>query len=820
MEQLAIHEFRHVVQMSKIHQGFGKALYFVLGEQSVGALTGLFIPQWFLEGDAVCTETALSHSGRGRSPAFTNKIKAQLLEKGKYSYDKTVYGSFKDFVPDHYELGYLITSQARKDYGKEIWSDVLNNVARKPYTIFPFSMGIKKASGLIKSKLYKAVMDTLQKNWMFTNTLINSTYFSPLSKKNAFYTNYETPFSVNDSLTIAFKKNMNEDDAIVSIDKNGHEKNILKTGFIIPSTVNYANNTISFIEYKNDVRWQNRSYSNIVTFNPITKKVNRLTHKARYQTSVLNADGSKIAAVYNTPENITGMHIIDAHSGEIITKINNENNFYIIDPSWSKDGVFITCVLQNETGKALGIIDINKNQITNVTDFTNFELNYPFYYKQHILYTSNYNGIDNIYALDTNSKRISQLTSSLYGASKGRADFSEKNLLYLNLASGGNEIVCTPFDSLLWQPINQIKSYQNTLYNDISLQENGIIDFYSQADSTYLIKPYRKYRNLFNIHSWAPLYLNVDQTTINPGLMLLSQNLLSTATSSLGYKYDPVEKAGKYVVGFEYSGFFPILSTNIEYGTRKYSISNSENKIISKETKIDNGISIPITISRGRYVRQFQLSASNDFIIIDPLEDSISNAKLHTLDYGLYFYNYIKSNKRDIYPRWAQSASLKYAHSPLSYDNVGRIAGANLNMFFPGLFKHHSFFVSSSYQQRDAGKYTFNYIYPLPKGFNDLKEDFKSILRISSNYALPLLYPDFSVSSLIYIKRLRTLLFYDYGITYNKNQMLRSYGFDLLADVHLLRFIAPIELGIRYIYRQNDKKMIFEPLFSVKFEGI
>ena len=354
MEQLAVHEFRHVAQMNKMNQGIGKALHYILGEQSVGALTGLFIPLWFLEGDAVCTETALSYSGRGRLPSFSNKIKAQLLEKGKYSYDKAVYGSFKDFIPDHYELGYLITAQARKDYGKEIWSDVLNNVARKPYAIYPFSMGIKKASGLNKTKLYKAVMDTLQKNWKLTNTLIDSSCFSHVSKRNLFYTNYESPFPINDSLTIAFKRNLNEDDKIVSIDNKGNEKNILNTGFIIPSTVNYANNVISFIEYKNDVRWQNRSYSNLVTYNMLTKRVKRLTQKARYQTSVLNAEGSKLAAVYNSPENITSLHIIDIQNGKVITKINNESNLYIIDPSWSEDGLYITCILQNETGKAHG----------------------------------------------------------------------------------------------------------------------------------------------------------------------------------------------------------------------------------------------------------------------------------------------------------------------------------------------------------------------------------------------------------------------------------------------------------------------------------
>ena len=63
-EQLAIHETRHFVQVDKLNQGLTKILSILLGEQGTAAVLGLYIPPWFLEGDAVCTETLLSKSGR------------------------------------------------------------------------------------------------------------------------------------------------------------------------------------------------------------------------------------------------------------------------------------------------------------------------------------------------------------------------------------------------------------------------------------------------------------------------------------------------------------------------------------------------------------------------------------------------------------------------------------------------------------------------------------------------------------------------------------------------------------------------------------
>ncbi|MDA3824182.1 MAG: hypothetical protein PF450_16435, partial [Bacteroidales bacterium] len=80
MTQLALHEGRHAVQVSKLWQGWGKGFSIIAGEQAVGLLTG-FLPVWYLEGDAVDAETRFSNSGRGRLPSFEMGMKAILLEK-------------------------------------------------------------------------------------------------------------------------------------------------------------------------------------------------------------------------------------------------------------------------------------------------------------------------------------------------------------------------------------------------------------------------------------------------------------------------------------------------------------------------------------------------------------------------------------------------------------------------------------------------------------------------------------------------------------------------------------------------------------------
>ena len=158
LEQLAIHEYRHAVQTAKMNKGFTRVLSWIFGEQATGGILGLYIPRWFLEGDAVCTETALSYSGRGRLADFESNLRAQLLEKGSYSYDKAVLGSYKTFIPDYYSLAISWWRKQREKYGTGLWNSTLDRVAKYPFIVVPFSSGMKRFTGLSKVKLYRQTL--------------------------------------------------------------------------------------------------------------------------------------------------------------------------------------------------------------------------------------------------------------------------------------------------------------------------------------------------------------------------------------------------------------------------------------------------------------------------------------------------------------------------------------------------------------------------------------------------------------------------------------------------------------------------------------
>lgn len=238
LEHLCVHEFRHVVQLDKVNQGLTKDLYYLFGEIFPIAVVGVYVPMWFMEGDAVCFETAVGHLGRGRSPEFLNEMKAQILEKGIYNYSKAVLGSNKDFVPNRYTMGYFMTANSRVNYGSDIWAKALERTGRRPYGITPFATSLKlsmqgKRDSLwrdstfrslfidpdsvrqantyrdAKRTLYRDNFSELQQRWMREASLVSSP-FDTLPTHNKYYTNYYNPTPISSGKVLLIKKGCNK----------------------------------------------------------------------------------------------------------------------------------------------------------------------------------------------------------------------------------------------------------------------------------------------------------------------------------------------------------------------------------------------------------------------------------------------------------------------------------------------------------------------------------------------------------------------------------------------------------------------------------
>jgi hypothetical protein len=91
----------------------------------------------------------------------------------------------------------------------------------------------------------------------------------------------------------------------------------------------------------------------------------------------------------------------------------------------------------------------------------------------------------------------------------------------------------------------------------------------------------------------------------------------------------------------------------------------------------------------------------------------------------------------------------------------------------------------------------------------------------SLNYKFPFAYPDLSLGPVVYLKRLKANLFVDGGFGKNDDvkKKLQSLGIEITSDLHLLRFIFPLDIGFRYGYRPAEKDFFLNLLFSVNLSG-
>lgn len=814
-DQLVLHEFRHVVQLSKINTKFSRILYYIFGEQITAGITGVYIPFWLIEGDAVVTETLFSQSGRGRDPGFEMPLRTQIMNHGIYNYNKAVFGSYRDFVPDHYILGYHLVSSARIHYGAEIWEHAFDKTARMPYMFVPFNSGIRKISGMNKNKLYHYCMKELDSLWQIQNNTINKSSFTAISDTHQkFFTSYIAAGISNRGI-IAVKTGMDDITRFVLIDSNGMEHLIFTPGSYLPASLSVSKNGLYWCETQNNIRWSNSSRPIIRKLNIDTRKISIVNEDQRLYAPSVNRQGSRIAAVEQSIVGQSKLVILDPATGKIIKSYTSPDKEQFITPSWSEDGNHIVFIALNKDGKRICIADTMLN-IKDISAASHVEIWNPVMYGKNIYYTAAYSGINNIYVTDTAGNHTWMISSSQYGADRPLISNDGKEVYYSDYSAGGYRLVKYTLDSSSRIPDSNIRNHSVKLYEKMIGQESGPIDFYSDTLLSYPEKPYSKIRNLFNIHSWGPLSVDANNNSLKPGIQVQSQDLLSTMTASAGYEYSPWQGSGKFFAGFRYSGLYPELSLNFSY-TMQHSGSIRWNTL-----NINTSAGLPLNLSRGKWYRYIQPRVSYGFYQLIPARNYPEDAfagYYHALEYTIFGYNLHKTSYKDLSPKWGQMIEMNFKHTPFGGMNAGYIFSAETRLFFPGMIRHHSFNTYLAFQQKEGPEYTFSDLIAFPSGYNITGKTTEFVMK--TNYELPLFYPDWSVGSVFYIKRFRGSVFYDFGLSgTDVYDFYQSAGASLLMDFHFLRFIAPLSIGIKTSYCVNIGKLIPQFLYSVNFDEL
>ena len=845
LEQLAIHEFRHVVQIDKIGSEMPEIFKIILGEQAAAVVIGAYLPFWFLEGDAVATETALSHSGRGRVPSFSMELKAQGVEKGFFSYDKAYLGSFKHYVPDYYQFGYQMVAGIRNKYGSDVWSKVLTNVARQPLSLFAFSKGLKDATGKNQKKLYQEIFSDLKTNWEKNDVILEKTEFQTVTKNQSGYASYRYPYPINDSTVFAVKSSLDNLTKFVKIRPKGEENAFFTPGSLFEESVTFGLGKVFWIEAKPDIRWAHREYSQLRILNVNTSELIENQYNYKIFAPCLSPDEKSLAVIKLDSLNRCSIVILSPTSGKIIKETLIPQNLFVISPSWAKDNSGLFAVVLGNKGKTLAKIDPLNGAINELIPYTYSEVQHPVQYGNWVFYTNTIDGTDDIYAFDLIGKKNFRVTTSRFGAKDPQVTSDGNYLLYSNYTSDGFKPVKMALNAANFKSTDPSTIFKYGLADQLTSQEKGIPDFTGADTTKYESLKYSKFGHLFNFHSWSPVHIDSETQDIRPGVSLMSQNKLSTAITQIGYDYSTTNKIGKWVGKFQYTGLFPVLKLDVDFGPEKSQYNqitrytNSAGQTVRIDTQLINftyhvmditgKINLPLNLSHGKMYRLIQPEFQVGYSKITQESTAPSTffrGSIIPLTYRLYAHNLLRLGTKDLQSRFGQVVDLMYRHSPIGDRNFGTISLASGTLYLPGVLKHHGLSFYSGWQQKTSAESTFSDLISYPRGCRTISNN--QFFSLKSDYVLPLFYPDLSIGNFIYFKRFSLRLFYDYASAmvpiHGTNTQYRynfgSTGGELTTDCNLLRLLVPAKIGVRSSYLNASHTMNVEFLFSINFNAL
>lgn len=814
-KQLVAHEYRHAVQYNNLNRGLIKGLSYILGQQS-STIGLLFMPLWMMEGDAVQSETEMSTYGRGLQPSFSMHYRAVGDVYGKYkNFDKWICGSYKDFIPDHYALGYLVCRHSYNRFGTIIGNDVAELMKRRPWMVVSNTWTFRYLYGVSQPELFEDTFDTLHDHWQQRDSVAQTTTMVAHHEPTS-YTTYSHPIATTSGEIIALKSDLDNTEALVVIDPTtGEERRMMRTGMLSSRPALSDNGRLWWTEYRRSALFEQKVTSTLCYLDIDSG------HRGDFQ--------EYRNVLYPTPTEGHGIAWVeyawDGHYSIVINGVSKIGNRIEIPMgkeihgmAWDNSTEALYVIVTDDDGMHIARIEEDgPHQVTQPAYTTLSDLRAR---DGKLYFGSIASGIDELHYYDLATNKEYRISTSKYGS------FSPAPI-------DGTRVVATSYDERGYLPVTQeMDGAEEVTYASrpplVVLPESkpwGVVNLDTvrfdnsvarEIEERTPPKRFSRLAHAINVHSWAPLsydpYDITEQSRIafNLGATIMSQNILSTMEGFLTWGWNHQE--GSVFRGkLRYNGLGVNLWVQGTYGGRqqvyrvgaynpeKGEVDYSRIPERGKYYSVGAGATLPLLMDRGYHTQRLTLSASWNFsngkvANIDELRfegGKISNIVnvgytegVHQLSTSISFQDVVRMSHRDFLPPWGIVLMGGYTLNPTT-DDMGHLAVAYAKLYTPGFAKHHSLSIAGSYQTSIGGfqsddvlsDLTFKSTLLLPRGFStyDIVND--HYVSTSLNYHLPVWYPDGGWRGVIYFKRIRVNVGIDYA------SFINSRGFDDMGNI-------------------------------------
>ena len=810
LQTLSIHEFRHVVQFEKSKRHFNKFWYAILGEIGQAIGLGLTMPPWYLEGDAVGIETALTHGGRGRLPLFDRDIRTLLLSGKNFDYDKAHLGSYEDYIPNHYPYGYLYTTFLRNNYGDLFLSQLADKATGKGWNPLSFYNAYDQLTGKSFDDFYRETMKDLIAQWDAKLKLLNPTPYEVKTPDHSTgWTNYNYPQMLDDGSVVTLKSGLSFIPHFVRT--KGDNEEVLFYPAVLMNEYPYKvrKNRIAFIEYEIDPRWGYRDFGRLKVYDLKKDRFVLDKRHTKLRLAVLDHEGKKILATEWSAKQHQSIVVIDRDGSEKL-RFDYDSSKVITSMDWLSDHEIILVVKGMDGIKSIVRFELNDRSEEVLFGPTRTNIGFATVQDGHILFESPESGIDNIYLLSKEGTR--QVTSAKFGSYTPHLQGDK--LTYADYTAEGMNAVTK---SIQWDEEQKssdsfIPFYEKFAQNE-KLQE---LESDLLKEHKYSSKKYSQPKHAFNPHSWFIFALPISPLVVAE---VFSRDILNKFATSVGGQINLNEGTAAGFATATWSHLYTAFDLKASYGSRylKKDTGTTSTRERWEEGIADAGISVPWRQLTGRFTQTFNLRGFGKIIKLTKKTTENTNGMFSPgaeMSYSILS----RTARRDLLPTWGLS---HFSHAEEGTDvsgasQRGSLATTDNRLYLPGLLKHHSFWHQFAYERQRNHTYEYaSYIF-YPRGTkNVFLQEFS---KYSANYTFPLFYPDAHWSSYVYLKRMYANLFYDslrgrYG---SSDYQASSYGWEVLFETHLVRLFLPIVWGVRgsYVNQGVERSQNYELFLS------
>jgi len=845
-ESVGIHESRHSSQMQFAGTKPFRWGRWLSGELLAGGLAAAYPGPAFMEGDAVVAETALSKAGRGRSADFLEYYRASFAEGEFRNFWRWRYGSQKLYTPDYYRAGYIAMAGLRTLYDvPDFTARYYERIADKGgVAFFNFQKTIKEQTGQNFRDAWTQISKELQSQWAADEQ--NRAPFITSEQQTRYgsqYQEYKAIRAYKGSI-YAVKEGMALSPRLVRIDSAGKESTLMQwSAEASEPKLSPADGSLYWSSYRPHPRWSNQSYSEIYKRDS-NGKTRQLTRGQRYFNPSISQDGSMLAVTEYPVDGSSAIVILNPEDGEPQHTYRAPDGLRIVESTWVADKLYISGI----TSEGFGIWELDgfrcilEPQAVNIKQLWEHE--------GKIMFSCDRTTVNELYALSTDGELL-QLTSTRLGASDFRFSEDGNRLYYTMQGVDGRMIYSTETEGLISRAADYRQLPHYPMADELSAQEKTSID-YTPDVHTSEVKDYSRLAHLLRIHSWVPVYVDIDNvsslsmsdltSSAAPGATMFFQNDLGDSYGSIGYK--AVDSRFKWRnslhINYTYEGLLPVLEFNLDVNDRYSQLMTVGKDQQTGKRKLQGKYSDSPLVSTGltAYVPLNFYSNGWTRGIIPQIRYSISNDNLDgayadRLTASLRGYIMQSTSKAKLYPDFGIGTEIGYSVRPQLSNYFTHNIFANIYGYLPGLLKTHGTRLSLLYEHRGGkGIFAEAYANTAPRGYegevSQIIATYPESLKLSIDYAMPIFPVDWAgLSPLFYLKNFELTPHADiscYGF-WKKMNIISSVGADLTARLGNFLWIPyDTRIGVSFNYiSKNDITLVpqdvcnFSMIFSIDF---